>query len=109
MSISRKLPDLCLFFMISSALCCAKTVKTEQGVLGYTDTSQLPWCSYIKHDPNRPMPVYVDPGPFGESVNPPSDAIVLFDGKNLSEWETGQWQIVDNTIPIEQIFFHFLP
>lgn len=38
------------------------------------------------HDPNRPLPPVVDPGPAGDPVPVPSDAIVLFDGKSLSQW-----------------------
>ena len=38
-------------------------------------------------------PTVVDPGPPG---GPPSDAIVLFDGKNLSAWDGGQkWILAD--------------
>ena len=36
------------------------------------------------HDPERPLPPVVDPGPAGPPVLPPSDAIILFDGKDLS-------------------------
>jgi len=38
---------------------------------------------------NRPRPKVVDPGPPkpGEMAPPPADAIVLFDGKDLSKWE----------------------
>jgi hypothetical protein len=40
-----------------------------------------------------PEPKVVDPGPIG---GPPSDAIVLFDGKDLSRWDGGdQWQLKD--------------
>jgi hypothetical protein len=40
-----------------------------------------------------PEPPVVDPGPAG---GPPSDAIVLFDGKNLSKWNGGDaWKIQD--------------
>jgi hypothetical protein len=38
------------------------------------------------HDESRPLPPVVDPGPFTASAKPPSDAIVLFDGKDLSDW-----------------------
>jgi hypothetical protein len=44
------------------------------------------------HDPERPMPPVVNPGPAGEPVAAPSDAIILFDGKDLSEWTDGKGQ-----------------
>jgi len=39
------------------------------------------------HDPARPLPPVVDPGPAGPPAPPPSDAVVLFDGRDLSQWE----------------------
>ncbi len=42
------------------------------------------------HDRNRPQPPVITPGEAGTQDRPgrpPSDAIVLFDGKNLSQWE----------------------
>ncbi|HEY2251166.1 MAG TPA: family 16 glycoside hydrolase, partial [Planctomycetaceae bacterium] len=45
-------------------------------------------------------PKVIDPGPIG---GPPSDAIVLFDGKDLSQWNGGEkWEIKDGVaIPRE--------
>jgi 3-keto-disaccharide hydrolase len=40
------------------------------------------------HDRNRPAPKVVTPGE--TPSDPPSDAIVLFDGKNLSQWIQGK-------------------
>jgi hypothetical protein len=50
------------------------------------------------HDETRPMPRVVDPGPAGAPVPAPADAIVLFDGKDLSKWttakgEAAKWKI----------------
>jgi len=43
------------------------------------------------HDRNRPHPPIITPGTSGtqeKAGNPPSDAIVLFNGKDLSNWES---------------------
>jgi hypothetical protein len=42
------------------------------------------------HDETRPMPAVVDPGPAGPPAPVPSDAIALFDGKDLSGWATAK-------------------
>ncbi len=45
-----------------------------------------------------PEPKIIDPGPPG---GPPSDAIVLFDGKDLSKWEHGdKWTIKDGVATV---------
>ena len=56
----------------------------KPGDLGFTDTPMLPGLSYRVHDPARPHPVVVTPGKVAGA--PPSDAIVLFDGRDLSKW-----------------------
>jgi hypothetical protein len=43
---------------------------------------------------NWPEPKIVTPGEHG---SPPSDAIVLFDGKDWSQWEGGHWIIKNGT------------
>ena len=39
-----------------------------------------------QHSMDRPQPPIVNPGPFTASARPPSDAIVLFDGRSLENW-----------------------
>jgi hypothetical protein len=58
-----------------------------------------------RHDPARPQPPVVTPGAqFSQNANPPSDAIVLFDGKDLSHWRDkgrggpAQWTIEDGVM-----------
>ncbi len=52
---------------------------------GYNDTPQLPGQKWKVHDMDRPRAPKVAPGPLSIEA-PPSDAIVLFDGKDLSHW-----------------------
>ena len=44
------------------------------------------------HDPNRPMPKVVAPGPAGPPAPAPADAVVLFDGKDLAAWTDAKGQ-----------------
>jgi hypothetical protein len=39
------------------------------------------------HDMDRPLPPVVDPGPAGPPAVAPSDAVVLFNGSDLAQWE----------------------
>lgn len=70
--------------------------KDGSGVFGYKDTPKLPWCDYVMHDPDRPIPPRVDPGPAGPCVPPPSDAVVLFNGSSLAAWEQAPTWKVEN-------------
>lgn len=56
---------------------------------GYEDTPVLPGQKWRVHDIKRPHPLLVTPGTPAtrdQPAGPPSDAVVLFDGKDLSKW-----------------------
>jgi hypothetical protein len=72
--------------------------KDGSGVYGYKDTPKLPWCGYLVHDPDRPAPKRINPGPAPLPAPVPADAVVLFDGKDLSRWEKSDWKVVDGSI-----------
>ncbi len=81
----------------------AKLIKAKDGsgVVGYKDTPILPWAGYHKHDPDRPLPKEVVPGkPSAQEKvgSAPSDAIVLFDGTDTSQWQPNKWKIEDGEL-----------
>jgi hypothetical protein len=77
---------------------------TIDGVTGFQDTPMQPDGKWHVHDPARPQPPIVTPGSFSQMATAPSDAIVLFDGKDLSQWrdkDTGgepPWTIEDGAM-----------
>jgi hypothetical protein len=62
------------------------------GVYSNGQTAKQKVEKWKVHDPERPMPPVVDPGPSGKPVPAPSDAVILFDGKDLSQWTDGKGQ-----------------
>jgi len=56
---------------------------------GYDDTPMIPGSKYKVHDKKRPQPRVVTPGTESAPDRPgraPSDAVILFDGGDLSKW-----------------------
>ena len=73
--------------------------QSGSGVYGYKDTPKLPWCQWLVHDPDRPAPKRVDPGAPAASAAIPSDALALFDGRDVSRWQPlGDWKVEDNCL-----------
>jgi hypothetical protein len=80
--------------------------KKDQPKLGYTDTPMLPGGRWRVHDGTRPQPRVVTPGtPSTQDApgTPPSDAVVLFDGKDLSGWhadgnQPARWKVEDGAM-----------
>jgi hypothetical protein len=71
---------------------------------GFRDTPMLPGGKWHLHDPDRPQPPVVTPGAtFSQNAPAPSDAEVLFDGKDLSQWQNSQgqdatWKVADGYV-----------
>jgi beta-glucanase (GH16 family) len=69
------------FCVVLGALSLAASLAADEGPRGL----------WPIHDRTRPQPRVVDPGTSStqeEAGRPPSDAVVLFDGKDLSGWRT---------------------
>ena len=76
------------------------SVRAAEDKLGYQTTPLIPGSKWHVHDGLRPQPKIVTPGEFStqEKVgSAPSDAIVLFDGKDLTKWKSGdadaKWKV----------------
>src|SRR5829696_6280533 len=71
-------------------------------VVSATSLSAQVSTKWPQHSMDRPQPPIVDPGPFKASAPPPSDAIVLFDGRSLAAWTSAErpddpakWKVAD--------------
>ncbi len=77
----------------SPAFAADGAASEAEKIDGFRDTPMLPGAKWHLHDPDRPQPRVVTPGAtFSQNAPAPSDAEVLFDGKDLSKWQTGGGQ-----------------
>ncbi len=82
-------PKLTLALALTTATATTASFAAE-GSIGYSDTPIIPGQKWHVHDGDRPQPRIVTPAPaFSHLAPAPSDAIVLFDGKDLSKWTVG--------------------
>ncbi len=80
--------------LLLAAAALAALAQAPNTDLGYTDTPMLPGLPYHVHDPARPHPPVVTPA--AQPGGAPSDAIVLFDGHDLSHWTSRKpWTTAD--------------
>jgi hypothetical protein len=99
---------------IKAAAACAAVAAAglvlaqEKPKLGFKDTPMLPGGKWHVHDGDRPQPPVVTPGTSSTQEAPgkaPSDAVVLFDGKDASRWHDGRggparWKVEDGALVV---------
>jgi hypothetical protein len=78
-----------------------ETMIGTLALLVMTQAQQWP-----QHSMDRPRPQVVNPGPERPPAPPPSDAIVLFDGSNLSQWRAedntaAKWTVKDGYVEVK--------
>jgi Domain of Unknown Function (DUF1080) len=87
---------------------CSLGVGQDQPKVGFTDTPMLPGGKWHVHDGNRPIPAIITPGTCStqeKAGSAPSDAVVLFDGTDLSHWrgrsgKPAPWKIDEGSLVI---------
>jgi 3-keto-disaccharide hydrolase len=83
-----------VLFSVLSLACTGLAADTGSAFYGDAPDDHHPWAV---HDHNRPQPKLVTPGSFStqeQPGKPPSDAIILFDGTDLSKWEADEGENV---------------
>jgi hypothetical protein len=77
-------------YAFGAAVCCAGSAyaaSVAPSFYGDARDDHHPWAI---HDGNRPQPKIITPGTFSsqdQPGKPPSDAVILFDGNDISKWE----------------------
>ena len=73
-----------------AAFAATSLTAADQKSLGYTNTPMIPGTPWHVHDGGRPQPRVITSGKtFSDLADAPSDAVVLFDGKDFSKWRSG--------------------
>jgi hypothetical protein len=87
----------------------AATDPKAKPQLGYTDTPMQPYGTWRVHDGTRPQPRVITPATSSTQDapgRPPSDAVVLFDGSDLSKWRgrgegPAGWKVEEGAMVIQ--------
>lgn len=93
---------------LSVAMAAFAADEPAKDTLGYQDTPLIPGTKWHVHDGLRPQPKVITPGEFSTQEKPgtaPSDAVVLFDGKDLSHWRHGNgsdasWKVENGYVEV---------
>ena len=82
-----------MFRSILLTLLTIAMAPAQDHTLGYDNTPSYPGSKWRVHDVSRPRPEVITPGTCNApSWNRPSDAEVLFDGRDSSRWQT-KWKV----------------
>jgi hypothetical protein len=99
-SVAQKLVWVGALLAAGAGVGATFTARAQQQNLGYQDTPLLPGGKWHVHDGTRPQPKIIDPGTAStqeKAGKPPADAVVLFDGTDLSKWQTNggpaKWKV----------------
>ena len=80
---------LCLLTLAALSSGAILYAAVQRG-LGYSDTPIITGTNWHVHDGERPQPRIVSPAAtFSHNAPAPADAVALFDGKDLSKWQSG--------------------
>jgi hypothetical protein len=89
-----ELKKILVAVFVFAALSCAVYVLN----FIYGATPQIPGQPWRVHDISRPLPEVISPGDSLGLVEPPPDALVLFDGTNLDHFNNKALEITDGAM-----------
>ena len=95
-----------VFYILTLALCVSQQAQFQQALSQQTSTQVD--ARWKPNDPDRPVPPVIEPGTASTQDapgRPPSDAVVLFDGKDLSQWagadgQPAKWKVADGYMEV---------